>query len=283
MDEKDNPLFRKEALEKISSPEQIDQLIQVTLPRGWIALIGTLLLLLGIIAWSIWGRLETVNISPCILYPIEGGPARISTDQQGIVTQLLAPSGKLIKQNSPLIQLQITDKTGSKPSYITVKSPFNGKWLDYYVVRGQFINAGTPIGVLQPMQSEQSPLVAHIFVRPEDGKWIKQGMSALISLDQEDPVQYGYITGKVTFVSPYPLSQLGMMHAVQNEYLAATMSQTGAPFQALVTLNQDPNKIGSYERTKKEHIQETISPGSLCQARIVINSNAPIRFVIPNE
>ncbi|MBZ0277202.1 MAG: hypothetical protein K8I60_13725 [Anaerolineae bacterium] len=40
-------LFRKAALENISSPEELDQLMQITNPRGWLALVA-LLLLLGI-------------------------------------------------------------------------------------------------------------------------------------------------------------------------------------------------------------------------------------------
>ncbi len=34
------PIFRKAALERLSSPEQLDQLMQVTTPKGWLALIA---------------------------------------------------------------------------------------------------------------------------------------------------------------------------------------------------------------------------------------------------
>lgn len=40
-----NRLFRQAALEKLSSPEELDQLMQVTTPRGWLALVGIMLLL----------------------------------------------------------------------------------------------------------------------------------------------------------------------------------------------------------------------------------------------
>ena len=33
-------IFRKVALERLSSPEQLDQLMQVTSPKGWLALAG---------------------------------------------------------------------------------------------------------------------------------------------------------------------------------------------------------------------------------------------------
>ena len=40
-----DPLFRQSALERLSSPEQLDQLLQVTTSRGWLALVGVIALL----------------------------------------------------------------------------------------------------------------------------------------------------------------------------------------------------------------------------------------------
>ena len=33
-------IFRKTALEKLSSPEQLDELMKITTPKGWVALIA---------------------------------------------------------------------------------------------------------------------------------------------------------------------------------------------------------------------------------------------------
>jgi HlyD family secretion protein len=52
-------LFRESALERLSSPEQLDQQLQVTSPKGWIALTAIWVLLVGVIAWSILGAVHT--------------------------------------------------------------------------------------------------------------------------------------------------------------------------------------------------------------------------------
>ncbi|MHC4101576.1 MAG: NHLP bacteriocin system secretion protein, partial [Planctomycetota bacterium] len=52
-------LFREAALERLSSPEQLDQQLQVTSPKGWIALTAIWVLLAGVIAWSILGEVHT--------------------------------------------------------------------------------------------------------------------------------------------------------------------------------------------------------------------------------
>ena len=50
-------IFRKVSLDRLSSPEQLDQLIQVTNPRGWITLTAFGALLSAAIAWSVFGSI----------------------------------------------------------------------------------------------------------------------------------------------------------------------------------------------------------------------------------
>lgn len=65
-------LFRKEALERLSSPEQLDQLMQVVKPRSWI-LLGTLGGLSGVaIAWSVWGKVPVrISAQAVFVYPYQ--------------------------------------------------------------------------------------------------------------------------------------------------------------------------------------------------------------------
>lgn len=48
-------LFRKAALEKLSTPEELDQLMQVTTPKGWLALVAIICLLIATVAIGIFG------------------------------------------------------------------------------------------------------------------------------------------------------------------------------------------------------------------------------------
>jgi HlyD family secretion protein len=64
-------LFRKSALEKLSSPEQLDRLMTVTSPRAWIALCGIGVLLLYTLIWSIFGQIPDKVAGTGIL--IRGG------------------------------------------------------------------------------------------------------------------------------------------------------------------------------------------------------------------
>jgi len=47
-------LFRKAALERLSSPEQLDKAITVSKPVSWLALIGITIVILAFIVWLVF-------------------------------------------------------------------------------------------------------------------------------------------------------------------------------------------------------------------------------------
>ncbi|MBO4452743.1 MAG: hypothetical protein J5793_02290 [Clostridia bacterium] len=57
--EKERSIFREKSINKVSSPESLNDYIKVTTPSVWVVLIALVVLLLGILAWSIFGRVET--------------------------------------------------------------------------------------------------------------------------------------------------------------------------------------------------------------------------------
>jgi HlyD family secretion protein len=60
-------IFRDAAVERLSSPEQLDQLVGITRPYDWAAATALLLGLVVLIAWSILGRIPTRLIGDGIL------------------------------------------------------------------------------------------------------------------------------------------------------------------------------------------------------------------------
>jgi len=51
-------LFRKTNIDKISSPEQLNEYIHVTKPGVWLVLSAVIIFLIGMIVWSFWGTIE---------------------------------------------------------------------------------------------------------------------------------------------------------------------------------------------------------------------------------
>ncbi len=53
-----NDLFRKKSLERIESPEKLDDYLRVTSAGVWLVLATVIVLLLGVCIWGCFGRIE---------------------------------------------------------------------------------------------------------------------------------------------------------------------------------------------------------------------------------
>ncbi|MCU0325962.1 MAG: biotin/lipoyl-binding protein [Spirosomaceae bacterium] len=96
--------FRKSALEKLSTPEKLDQLIKVTGPKAWIALV-TISLALGTgIAWSILGRVKTkLNAVGVVL----GGEVHeVVSTSRGQLMKLQVAIGDKVKEGDIIATIQ---------------------------------------------------------------------------------------------------------------------------------------------------------------------------------
>ena len=54
-------LFRKKSIDRVSSPEQLNDYIRVTKPSVWLVLIAVILLLIGMLIWGIFGSVTVTN------------------------------------------------------------------------------------------------------------------------------------------------------------------------------------------------------------------------------
>jgi len=97
-------MFRKAALAKLSSPEQLDSLMQVTTPQAWIALAATLVIIFAGLLWGIFGRTaERVTGAGIMLK--EGGIFGIESRGGGIITDVLVNVEDEIKQGQVVLRV----------------------------------------------------------------------------------------------------------------------------------------------------------------------------------
>lgn len=98
------PLFRKVALDRLSSPEQLDQLTQVTSSRGWISLAAVSIVLVTAIAWSVVGRLpERVSGTGMLLK--SGGVLEIVAPGGGRVVDVSVDVGDTVREGQVIARV----------------------------------------------------------------------------------------------------------------------------------------------------------------------------------
>lgn len=102
-------IFRKSALERLSSPEQLDRLVTVVNPKHWLALLTIALLLAAAVAWSILGTLPTLVQGNGILISSGGQITTIQAPAVGTLNEILVDLGQEVEAGQVLARLSQTD------------------------------------------------------------------------------------------------------------------------------------------------------------------------------
>ena len=77
----ENSIFRKKSLDRISSPEQLQDYMRVMNPGVWMVLVAVIVLLAGLLVCSVTGRIETTVQVECVA---DGGEASVAlSPEQG--------------------------------------------------------------------------------------------------------------------------------------------------------------------------------------------------------
>jgi HlyD family secretion protein len=89
-------LFRQVSLQRLSSPEQLDQVLRVTSPKSWTALVAVFLLLIAAIVWGFWGSIVTTATGQGVIVRT-GGVLNVVTRGGGLVLNLNVKTGEKVK------------------------------------------------------------------------------------------------------------------------------------------------------------------------------------------
>jgi HlyD family secretion protein len=105
---KQQTLFRKAALERLSSPEQLDLLMEVTSSRAWLALLALGLLLAAGVLWSFFGVLPTRVSGQGILIR-SGGVYDVVSVGSGRLTEINVAVGDNLKKDQLIARIAQPD------------------------------------------------------------------------------------------------------------------------------------------------------------------------------
>jgi HlyD family secretion protein len=97
-------IFRKVALERLSSPEQLDQLLQVTDAKGWLALAALAGLLAVALGWGILGSVPTEAGGSGILLR-RGGVSEVVSAGSGQVAEVLVGVGDTVAKGQVVARI----------------------------------------------------------------------------------------------------------------------------------------------------------------------------------
>ncbi len=102
-------LFRQAALSKIRSPEQLDALLPITSPLGWVALLAIGLALAATLAWGFMGTiLRTATGQGIIVRESDVGIFEVSPQTAGVVLDVKVQVGDTIQAGQAVATLDLS-------------------------------------------------------------------------------------------------------------------------------------------------------------------------------
>jgi HlyD family secretion protein len=104
-------VFRKVSLDRLASPEQLDQLMRVTDARGWIALLAIVIMLLTAAAWGIVGSIPQ-NVSGVGILIKSGGVFDVAPVAGGRVLDVAVSVGDLVTEGQVVARIEQTELRG---------------------------------------------------------------------------------------------------------------------------------------------------------------------------
>jgi multidrug resistance efflux pump len=268
-------LFRQEALEKTLSPDELDRLMRVTGPKGWLALIALLVLVAAAVAWGVFGVIPVVISGEQGV--LLGGDSRnqVVSQTSGLVTAVEVETGDTVEEGQVIARVRSNAGTESE-----VLSLFGGRVDSVVVERGMLVSRGQNVAVVKV---RQEPLEAFVFVSGEDGKQLKKGMNVQVAPSTVKAEQYGYIRGKVISVSQFPVTEDEMFLLLENQSLVDALRTENAQLRVDVKLQKDPSTPSGFGWSSSQGPPFEITRGTLCTANFVLGEERPLDLVLPSS
>ncbi|MFP4661664.1 MAG: NHLP bacteriocin system secretion protein [Halanaerobiales bacterium] len=303
-------IFRKRALERLRSPEQLDQLIRITSARSWLVALALALLLTSFIIWGFIGTIPTTingqgillksggirnivhlyegKITDISVKPgdtVQEGDSIAIIEQYRLIEEILKLKDQLSQENDKIVINELEEKISQlqdEHAYrATVTSPFSGRVVEVKKNIGDILYSDQTVASIELSGDAIKDLEGIIYVSPYDGKKIIPGMDVKISPSFVKKEEYGYILGKVISVSEFPATEQQMLRFLGSEELVEIFSRQGAPIEVRVEITMDDDYYSGYRWTSPEGPPLKINSGTLVTSLITTGEQRPIELIIP--
>ncbi|MEL1134036.1 NHLP bacteriocin system secretion protein [Desulfitobacterium sp. THU1] len=307
-------LFRDVSLTRLSSPEQLDQRIQVTSPKAWLALLAIGLILISGVAWGLLGSIPTKIQGQGILLN-NGGVFSLQHHVSGRISDIRVKVGQEIRQGDVVARIeqpelisQINELLsnqaamenngqGEDPAYAEIAtriqqlrselvyrtqivSEIDGRILEINMTKGSIIKPGDTLATLE-QYGDTVKLEAVVYVPAEQGGLLRPGMECQISPTTVNKEEYGYLLGRVNTVAEYPATAQSMLQTLGNENLVALLAGQGAPLLVKIDLVPDSATESGYRWSSPTGPPMSFQSGTIITSEIITQREKPIQKVIP--
>ncbi len=177
---------------------------------------------------------------------------------------------------------QLTQLEGDHTEQSLVTTPYSGEVLEVMAEQGGIVERGQPILSVSLVGRAVRDLEAVVYVPSIHGKRVRIGMEIEIVPSTVKREAYGYLRGRVTYVSDFPVTPLGMLRVLKNSRLVETLSGDDSPYEVHADLIPDASSPSQYAWSSSKGPLIRLQSGTLTTAQIVLSHRRPIDLVLPH-
>lgn len=266
-------MFRFKALQKMREPDELDSPSLLAAPRGWIAVFVIMFVMCGAGVWAFLGTIPISVNAPGLLTYLHGTTS-VQTPMDGTVTEVLVHPGDRVELGEPLAALTTTAGVTEQ-----IPSPFNGQVVGLSVTEAQIVDRGDSVLTIERFTDTTEPMVAMLFVSEKDAQGLRTGLGVQLSVSNAPAAAFGLLKGKVSSISPFPLTSPQISALVGGDLAAKAYATTSAPHLVIVELVTSPRTVSGYAWSTADGPPLKLHSQVSVTATVMIASQSPISLV----
>jgi uncharacterized protein YaaQ len=260
------------------SSVQGGQLLRITSPANWVALLGLLALLAGGLFWSFFGKLSVNVHGRAVLLP-ENGVSAVRTLEPGIVKELFLEPGDNVRAEETVGHL--IPVNGKDDDLVNVQSQDDGFILNRLAEKGSYLTAGESLYTVGIGSREK--MSAWLFVPFEEVSTLKEDMVVHLEPVEVSTDESGYLVGKVESFERFPASEQRLLEVFGDDPRWARFLLGEGDPKGLVLVSLDRTPRGKFIWTMGSGLATPLQPGMICTGEIRVSTAAPIHSVMSKE
>jgi hypothetical protein len=256
-------IFRKVALDRLSSPEQLDLLMRVTSPRSWLAFLGLTILVATAVYWGIFGYIPLQQTAPAALITTGGIKNIIGVDNGQLYAWHVEP-GQTVTKNQIIAEILPLGQNAPVP----VRSLYDGRILSLNGAVGQMVQAGDSLANLQFVGADVR-LEAILYLAPDQAHQLEAGMPVVV--EPVSAANIGPLSGTIATISEFPVSTQQINNLLGNHSLGHALLQAEQPIEVRILLDT-------------EIAADQLPPGligTIASATVQMGTKRPVELVLP--
>lgn len=262
-------LYRQAALERLSSPDQLDKVIRIVSPLSWLALLAVTAVMAVVAAWSIVGTIpETITADGMVVAPI--GTNAVYTDITGTVSDVYVTVGSELDMKTPV--MAITTPQGNTE---VILSDQVGTVSEMVATAGSAVRQNSELVRVSPLVEGSQVVVCYVPVT--DVKKLQCGMRAYVMLTAAESEIYGHMLAHVVNLDARAASFKGMEGVLGSDNgMVEAFTRGGAVTSVALAFYPDANTVSGYRWSNKRGAGQAVPNGSMCSVRLVTREIRPV-------